>query len=350
MRLLIGGAGSKFFHLKEFSDSLERLGVETKLVLDSEIYDGFPSRNINNWLQNRRKFKKLIYDFKPDLIFVDRQRHFSVAAVESKIPVLVHLRGDFWSEIQWARETTYKSFVKGIVLSEWEKMGKKCFESSSAILPICQYLADITKKHYPSKDIHVLRQGITPSRWFQTDKLKLKHPCVGFLQGAVIWGKAKEMLILPRILESMSNTTFYWVGDGPYREQILKSLSKFENFKWLGPMKYPDEVRDFLSEIDIYGLMSGIDMSPLTLKEAQLMKKPVIATDVGGIPEIMVNNRTGFLVKKENPSDWIDKIDLLLKDNNRSKSMGEEGRKFIESNFNMDKIAKDFVSIADNYI
>lgn len=348
--MLIGGASSKFFHLKEFSDSLERLGVETKLILDSEVYDGFPSRNINNWFQTRRKFKKLIDDFKPELIFVDRQRHFSVAAVESKIPALVHLRGDFWSEIQWARETTYKSFVKSVVLSEWEKMGKKCFESSSAILPICQYLADITKKHYPSKDVHVLRQGITPSRWFQTDKLRLKHPCVGLLQSAVIWGKVKEMLILPRILKSMPNIMFYWVGDGPYREQILKPLRKFENFKWLGPMKYPDGVRDYLSEIDIYGLMSGIDMSPLTLQEAQLMKKPVIATNVGGIPEVMVDGKTGFLVEKENPTNWIDRINLMLEDNNKAKRIGMEGREFIESNFNMDKIAKDFLLIANNYI
>jgi len=349
LRLLIGGASSKFFHLREFCDALERLGVETRLVLDSEIYDGFPSRNINNWFQTRKKFKRLIDNFKPDLIFVDRQRHFSIAAIESKIPTLVHLRGDFWSEIQWARETTYKSVVKSFVLSKWEKMGQKCFEESSAILPICKYLADITKKHYPSKDIHVLRGGITPSGWFQTDRLKLKHPCVGLLQGAVIWGKAKEMLILSQILKSMPNITFYWVGDGPYREQILEPLKKFENFKWLGPMKYPNEVRDYLSEIDIYGLMSGIDMSPLTLQEAQLMKKPVIATNVGGIPEIMIDNRTGFLVEKENSSDWIYRINLMFEDEDKAKKMGEEGRKFIESNFDMNRIAKNFVSIADNY-
>lgn len=350
MRLLIGGASSKFFHLKEFSDSLEKLGIETKLVIDSEIYDGFPSRRIGSWFQTQDRFKKLIKNFKPDLIFVDRQRHFAAAATETEVPLFVHLRGDFWSEMRWARETTYKSFVKRFVLSKWEEMGQKCFDGADVILPICQYLEDITRKHYPTKDIHVLRGGITPTRWFPSNGIKLKHPCVGLLQGAVIWGKAKEMTILPHILRSMPDVMFYWVGDGPYREQILAPLRKFENFKWLGPLEYPDKVRDYLSEIDIYGLMSGIDMSPLTLQEAQLMRKPIIATNVGGIPELMMNDSTGFLVEKGDSVGWINKIREILGDDDKAKKMGEAGRNFVESNFSWDKIAKEFVSISKNYL
>ena len=49
MRLLIGGSSSKMFHLKEFSEMLEIYNVNTKLVLDIEFADGFPSRKIRNW-------------------------------------------------------------------------------------------------------------------------------------------------------------------------------------------------------------------------------------------------------------------------------------------------------------
>ncbi len=59
-------------------------------------------------------------------------------------------------------------------------------------------------------------------------------------------------------------------------------------------------------------------MSPLTLQEAQLMEKPVIATNVGGIPELMKNNETGYLVEKENTDDLIKKISSLLEDDNYS--------------------------------
>ena len=129
--------------------------------------------------------------------------------------------------------------------------------------------------------------------------MQLKHPCVGLVQGAVIFEKTKELLTLTSVLEKMPHVTFYWAGDGPYRNEVLPILEKYDNFEWLGALEYPDKVRDFLSEIDVYALLSGIDMSPLTLLEAQLMEKPVIATSVGGIPELMINKKVVFLLKKE---------------------------------------------------
>ena len=69
MKLLIGGSSSKFFHLKEFSETLEEYEVETKLVTDTEYADGFPSRKIDQWFKTNAKFKKLIGDFRaPNLM------------------------------------------------------------------------------------------------------------------------------------------------------------------------------------------------------------------------------------------------------------------------------------------
>tara|TARA_B110000881_G_C18284850_1_gene369308 strand:- start:379 stop:660 length:282 start_codon:yes stop_codon:yes gene_type:complete len=84
-------------------------------------------------------------------------------------------------------------------------------------------------------------------------------------------------------------------------------------------------------------------MSPLTLQEAQLMKKPVIATSVGGIPELMIENETGYLINKGDYKEWIKKIEYLLNNENKAKEMGKKGREFIERKFNWNKIAKDFL-------
>jgi len=195
LRLLIGGSSTFLVHLKEFSDTLNSLGVESKLVFDSDYADGFPSRKIGNWFQTKKKFNKLIDEFKPDAIFVDRQRHFGLEAIKKEIPLLVHLRGNHWEEIKMARETLYKSLPKKIALQKWEEISEKCFEGSKIILPICNFLSDIVTKRYPDKPVATLYQGISPSNWFHTDGMKLKHPCVGLLQGATIWDKTKEMQI-----------------------------------------------------------------------------------------------------------------------------------------------------------
>ena len=349
MRVLIGGSTSKIFHLNELKDNLISLGVETKLVIDTEIYDGFPSRNLKKWFQTRNKFNKLINDFKPDAILVDRQHTlFDVAVVQTKIPVFVLLRGDYWSEIKWAKETLYKGIIMKTVIKIKEKRAEKCFQNSKVILPICDYLKNIVKNNYPEKPTNVLYQGIDPKKWYPSEGLTLKHPCVGLLQGAVIWGKTREMLVLEKVLELMPDVTFYWVGDGPYSEKILSVLKKYKNFKWLGSLEYPDKIREYLTEIDVYALVSGIDMSPLTLQEAQLMKKPVVATNVGGIPELMKDNETGFLVKKGNADELIEKLSLLINDKEKRKTMGDAGRKFVEDNFNWNKIAKEFINIIKN--
>ena len=256
MKILISGAKTKFFHLEEFGKALLDLGVEYQLVHDIDIIDGFPSRNIKNWIQSKSKFNDLISKVKPDLVFVDRQIRFGLATIEADIPLYVHLRGDYWSEMQWARETLYNDPVKKSVLWFKDRIANKCFEGSTTIVPICNYLKEIVQEHYPKKSVEVLYQGIDPSKWFETKGMKLKHPCIGLVQSASIWGKTQELLLLPKILEAMPNVMFYWVGDGVYANKVLPVLEKYQNFQWLGHLEYPNKVREFLSEIDIYALIS----------------------------------------------------------------------------------------------
>ena len=101
--------------------------------------------------------------------------------------------------------------------------------------------------------------------------MKLKHPCVGLVQRANWWGKTSEMLILKKVLEKLPDVQFYWAGHGPFEERILTELEKYENFHWLGKLEYPDKVREFLSEIDIYALITAVSYTHLTLPPSDLV-------------------------------------------------------------------------------
>ena len=87
-------------------------------------------------------------------------------------------------------------------------------------------------------------------------------------------------------------------------------------------------------------------MSPLTLLEAQLMEKPVIATNVGGISELMNDGKTGFLIKKNDSKNLEEKISCILEEITSDK-MGSEGRKFVIDNFDWKIIAKKFKNILE---
>jgi glycosyltransferase involved in cell wall biosynthesis len=328
--------------MNQFSNALEKLGVECMLVQDSDYSTGFPSKKISELIPNK-KFKNLINEFKPDGVFVDRQSHFGVDTIKEHIPLFILLRGHYWSELQWAKKTIHNNFKDRIILWFKNRTAKKCFSNASAIFPISNYLVEIIKEYYPNQNTPVFFEGINHLALNSNKKMELKHPCVGLLQDANWWGKTKEMLILKNVLKKMPNLTFYWAGDGPYTKKIIEELKEFENFKWLGRLQYPNEVSKFLAGIDVYALISGMDLAPLTLKEAQLMEKPVVATNVGGIYEMMEDKKTGFLINENESEDLIEKLTMLFMDKNLRKKMGINGRQFVIEKFNWNIIAEKFI-------
>jgi len=356
--LIVSGAGGgsskksigKYFHLKEFGDALTRYDAEYKLVNESDYVVGFPTKSLKKYFSSKNKLDKLLIDFKPDVVLVDRQSNFGLEIIKRDIPLFVLLRGHYWSEIEYAKHTIYKGKIMRKVVDIRANVAEQVFEGSTEILPICNYLKNIVKEHHPNQKSSVFIEGVDDKKWYRTRGMKLEHPCVGMLQDANWWRKTKEMLTLEKVIETMPSTHFYWAGDGQYKDKILERLNKFENFHWLGSLEYPDKVRDYLSEIDIYAIITGMDTTPLSLKEAQLMEKPVIATNVGGNSEIMVDGETGFLVKEGDSDDLIEKISLLETDNSFAENMGKKGREFIKREYSLSVSAENFLKIIKPYI
>ncbi|MDC0199446.1 glycosyltransferase family 4 protein [Candidatus Nitrosopelagicus sp.] len=346
MKILFAVDKTRFFYIKQFIDELEKNNVTCKIIDDLDIYDNSKfGKKYLRWIKTPNKFQNMIKSFDPDFIFTERVSHFSSLVLKTKIPLIIFLRGNFWQEVELGKQTIEKSTLSHLEINIKNKFAHKCFSEAHLILPICSYLKKIADDKYSQNKIHVLYQGIRQSDWHVEKGFEFKHPSVGFLQNTNIWNKTKEMLLLPKIIEQCPNVNFYWAGDGPFTKNILPHLEKFPNFHWLGSLEYPNQVRQFLSEIDIYGLITGNDMSPHTILEASLMKKPIIATDVGGISESIIEKETGFLIKEGDSSSWISKISFLIDNPNESKQIGLRGCEFVNENFSWKKIAKDFLKI-----
>jgi len=350
LRILIGGGITFLYSLQAFSEKLSEYGVECKVVKDRDYITDFPSRDVKGLFRSRKKFEKLLATFKPDAVLIDSMSKFGLEVIKSEIPLFLFLRGNYWLQNEWNLKTVYKNrFIRKLIQMRL-KVDKQIFEGATAILALGNYIADVTKEHYPKKNIHVFKEGIESSNWYSEKGIELKHPCVGLVQRSSWWGKASEMLILKKILGKIPDVNFYWVGGGDVENEILSELNGFENFHWLGSLKYPDKVRQFLSEIDVYLLATGMETTPLSLKEAQLMKRPVISTNAGGTYETMVDGTTGFLVERGNHEQLIEKLKLLLDDKKLSEQMGEAGRKFIEEKFSTESMTKIFVDIIKPYL
>jgi colanic acid/amylovoran biosynthesis glycosyltransferase len=126
------------------------------------------------------------------------------------------------------------------------------------------------------------------------------------------------------------------VGNGPLREDLMmrcRSLG-IEKFVTFVGEKTSAEVVEEMQAAHLFILPSLKETQGVVLQEAQATRTPVIATNVGGIPEGVVDNVTGFLVEPCSPRKIRDKIHLFVQRPGLLKAMGEEGRKFVVAKFN----------------
>ncbi|NWK01765.1 glycosyltransferase family 4 protein [Marine Group I thaumarchaeote] len=346
LRLLIVGDKTRFIHLKQFTIELEKIGIESKLIYDIEFIDKFFQMNIKKKIEKDKNFKKILKEFDPNAVLLDRISKIGKKVIEQNIPLLILLRGNYWEESSWAKKTIYKSRIKRLAATKNEELFDLCLRKSSIILPISKYLENEVKKRYPEKNIELFpADGRDPSEWNRIPGMNLKHPCVGLLQGMNVWGKTRELLTLTKVMKELPDVTFYFAGDGFYKDKIIPKLKNFRNFVWLGSLEYPVEVKKFLSEIDVYLLLSGMEGLGQTIIEALLMEKPVIATNIGGIPELIEDGKTGFLIEIGDHEDLIKKINRECDQPVTASNMGSKGKEIMQEHFAWDSIAKKFMLI-----
>jgi len=345
-KILIVGNKERFIHLENFCSELNKKGVKTRLIHDLDYIDKFFELNFIKRNQKNNKLKTLLEDFKPDVVLLDRVSKIGKIIVEKNIPLWILLRGSYWEELEWAKKTISNSKKQKISLERNEKIIDYCFKKSELILPISKYLEKEVRKRYPKKEIHVFpADGRNPTEWCKVTGTKLEHPCVGLIQGLNVWGKTKELLTLNEVLKKMPEVTFYLAGDGKYSDEIIPKLNKNKNFVWLKNLEYPNEVMKLFSEIEIFLLLSGLEGLGQIIVEALLMKKPTIASNTGGIPELIHDNKTGLLVENGNSDMIVERISKLLNEPDFAKRLGENGHNFVRQEFSWEIIAEKFIQI-----
>ena len=93
-----------------------------------------------------------------------------------------------------------------------------------------------------------------------------------------------------------------------------------------------------------------MDTTPLSCREAMSMEKPIIATSVGGIPEMIYDDKTGFLVKEGDHQTWIKKIEILIEQKELSLRLGKNAKQLVIEKFNWEKLSIEFLNAVKPYL
>ena len=139
-----------------------------------------------------------------------------------------------------------------------------------------------------------------------------------------------------QVKKSFPGTKFLIVGEGPLKGELEKLTKHLELEKEVVFMGFQENTYQVLRDMDILVLPSVRETFGIVLIEAMAMAKPVIATKVGGILDVVKENETGLLVSPGDITELSQAIETLLKDRELSKKLGIQGRQSVEAKFNLD--------------
>lgn len=104
-------------------------------------------------------------------------------------------------------------------------------------------------------------------------------------------------------------------------------------------------IESFINSMDICVLSTFTEGISNSILEYMALEKPVVATSGGGTNEIVMDNKTGFLINPSNPKELAEKIEILLNDTQLCKSMGIVGKACVLNKFSIDKMVNKYVDL-----
>jgi len=119
------------------------------------------------------------------------------------------------------------------------------------------------------------------------------------------------------------------VGDGPERSNLMSLCERFKLSADVTLVGYQDDVKPYFAMADVFVLPSHSEGSPNVLLEAMSMGLPVVATSVGGIPELVTHERNALLVEKRDVSALAAALSRVLESRQLHESLKWAGRESV---------------------
>jgi glycosyltransferase involved in cell wall biosynthesis len=156
---------------------------------------------------------------------------------------------------------------------------------------------------------------------------------------------------IPAIVSEVPSARFLFLGGGAKERPFLREKAKALNIeRFVTFTGHRKDIHRFYQTMDLSVLTSLSEGLSITLLESMSHGLPVVATDVGGNPEVVVEGKTGYLVPAKDDRLLADRIIRLLRDSDLRKKMGEEGRLRVETRFRMQDVARKYMDLYGSVI
>jgi len=274
----------------------------------------------------------------------------------STIPAKIYGKPIIWIIQTLSDLLKYKIFTKFLISF-----------SDKTILTCKDFIRLAKENGFNTEKLKVIYTGLNMAEFYPKESSKneieingkkIKKPIVAMVGRFDRYQKGHQYFIeAAKIINGkVSNVNFLIAGGTVNAEEEKFKKELEEKVKELGLSNqviftgfYPDLIY-LLSNVEIVVIPSLYEAPSAVAMEAMAMKRPVVASNVGGIPEVVVDKETGFLVEPKNPEAIAEKVIFLLKNPQIVKEMGERGHLRVKENFTQEKLALEYEKLYEELI
>lgn len=347
-------AGASTIHTIRWANGLAQAGIEVHLISQHSLIEELnpkvkayiiPYRGVIGYFTMVPKVKRLLREIKPDLVNAHYASGYATTArLVGYHPWLLSVWGSDVYDFPY-KSPVHRKLVKDNLLYA-DKIG-----STS----VC--MAKQTQSLIPKTDLDI---AITPfgvdTAYYDslTTSLSKKADSNSITIGTVKtlapkYGIDTLINAFALILENLSKTNpdiakklnLRIVGEGPQKDELkdlCKKLHIDDRVDFVGRVDSKNVPME-LEKLDIYVALSRLDSESfgVAIIEANAAARPVVVSNVGGLPEVVVDGETGLVVPRENPKAAADAITKLVLDKQLRIRIGDEGKQHVSSNYDWAK-------------
>lgn len=283
--------------------------------------------------------------------------------IKKETPDILHIHGTraaFWVRLAviWLKNRpkliyTLHGFhiVRRNFLSRWFLIRIERFLNHWTDILVCVSKADrnlvLKYKTILPEKIITIKNGIDIDKFKVKRELELENSFTLSSIGRLHPPKDFSTILraLKLIISQIKNVKLLIIGDGPLRKSLEREARRLALGDYVKFLGFRKDIPVLISISDLVILSTKWEGLPLVPLEAGAARKPIIASNVEGVRETIIDGETGFLFKFGSARDLADKILKLSRSKELSKKIGDTAYNFVSENFNKERMIREYQNL-----
>ncbi len=344
-------------YCQELADGLIKLGHQVTVFVNSpmnykkeEFIDGvivkrFYPKIFGSYYVSEGMLKTLLKE-RFDIIHSHHYGYYPATAgfIAAKLSKTPHVFGPYYHPPIYGLKRQILSSVYHLT------QGLPILKFSDKTLPHTEYEKKLLLKIGGNEENIDILPNIVDTNLFKPDRNIKKERIVLFASN-LLFEKGAHIAfnLAEKMIKADKEIKFVFIG-GPWEQKLIHRINKLKQNKNITFLyNLPKEkLIEWYNRASVFILPSKYEAFGRVIAEAEACETPVVTTEVGGIPEVVLNNKTGFLVKYGEWKAFEDRIKKLLFNETLTKTIGKSARRHIVRSFDKNVVVRKLVKIYEN--